>query len=73
MKKIIVLLALNMIAAPVFADKNCDELKNEIAAKLEAKGVKNYTLDIVETKDIKDQKVIGSCEAGKKKITYKKN
>jgi len=73
MKKIIALLALSFIVAPAFAEKACEELKSEIVAKLDAKSVKNYTLDIVKTEDVKDQKVIGSCEAGKKKITYKKD
>ncbi len=50
--------------------KSCEELKVEIDAKLKAKGVKGYTLEIVPADQVKDQKVIGSCEAGKKKITY---
>ena len=72
MKKMIAFLALSMAVAPAFAAKNCEELKSEIAAKLDAKGVKGYTLEIVATEDVKDQKVVGSCEAGTKKITYKK-
>ncbi len=52
------------------AGKNCEELKTEIAAKLDAKGVKDYTLEIVATADVKDAKVVGSCEGGTKKITY---
>lgn len=54
------------------APKNCDELKAEIAAKLDAKGVKNYQLEIVATADAGNSIVIGSCESGQKKITYKK-
>lgn len=50
--------------------KSCEELKGEIDAKLKAKGVKGYTLEIVPADQVKDQKVIGSCEGGKKKITY---
>ena len=50
--------------------KSCEELKGEIDAKLKAKGVKGYTLKIVPADQVKDQKVIGSCEGGKKKITY---
>jgi hypothetical protein len=56
---------------PLYAQiKPCEELKNEIDAKLKAKGVVNYTLEIVPTDRIKDQKVIGSCNGGKNKITY---
>ena len=53
--------------------KNCEELKAKIAAKLDAKGVKNYTLDIVAAADVKDQKVVGSCDGGSKQITYRRN
>ena len=52
--------------------KSCEELKGEIDAKLKAKGVKGYTLEIVPADQVKDQKVIGSCEGGKKKITYER-
>lgn len=72
MKKFIAFLSLSLVVAPAFASKNCEELKAEIAAKLDAKGVQGYTLDIVTTEEVKDQKVVGSCEAGAKKITYKK-
>jgi hypothetical protein len=53
--------------------KTCEELKSEIAAKLDAKGVKNYTLNIVKPDEVKDDKVVGSCEGGAKRITYKRN
>ena len=53
--------------------KACEELKTEIAAKLDAKGVKNYTLDIVaKDADAGDGKVVGTCEGGTKKIVYKR-
>jgi hypothetical protein len=53
--------------------KACEELKSEIAAKLDAKGVKSYSLDIVaKDADAGDAKVVGSCEGGTKKILYKK-
>lgn len=62
-----------LFAAPAFAQMSCDELKSNIAAKIEGKGVKNYQLDIVAADEVKDAKVVGSCELGKKKITYKKS
>jgi hypothetical protein len=52
--------------------KPCEELKSEIDAKLKDKGVTNYTLEIVPADQIKDQKVVGSCDGGKNKITYTK-
>jgi hypothetical protein len=72
MKTVIAALGFSLAIAPAFALKPCEELKSEIAAKLEAKGVKNYQLEIVAAADVKEQNVIGSCQAGTKKITYKK-
>jgi hypothetical protein len=72
MKSTAALLALSLFAFPALAQKPCEELKSEIAAKLEARNVKKYQLDIVPAGNIKDQKVVGSCEGGKKKITYKR-
>ena len=54
------------------AGKSCEELKTEIAAKLDAKKVTGYTLDIVAAEKAGDAKVVGSCEGGAKKITYAK-
>ncbi len=70
MKKLIIAVALLMIATPVFAKKDCDELKAEIDAKIQAKGVKAYTLEIVPNEQVKDGKVVGSCDGGTKKILY---
>ena len=64
---------LMMLATPALAKKDCDELKSEIDAKLQAKGVQNYTLEIKpteETKELKDGKIVGSCDGGAKKIVY---
>src|SRR5262249_47681126 len=52
--------------------KACEELKTEIAAKLDAKGVKGYTLDIVAKDADAPGKSVGTCEAGSKKIMYSK-
>jgi hypothetical protein len=52
--------------------KPCEELKSEIAAKLDAKGVKSYSLDIVPKEQEAEGKVVGSCEGGTKKIMYRK-
>ena len=62
-----------LVVAPAFAQsKSCDELKTEIAAKLDAKSVSGYTLEIVKVEEVKEQTVVGSCEGGTKKITYTK-
>lgn len=52
------------------ASKPCDELKTEIAAKLDAKGVKGYEINAVDSDKVGDAKVIGSCDGGTKKLTY---
>lgn len=65
----LLLLALGL---PCFGQrKACEDLKTEITAKLDAKGVKNYTLSIVAVGDVKDgDKVVGSCDGGTKRIVY---
>lgn len=65
-----VALALGLMSSAVWAAKSCDELKSEIAAKLDAKGVKAYSLEAVANADVKDQKVVGSCAGGTQKIVY---
>jgi len=61
---------LSLAGGSAFAAKSCDELKTEIAAKLDAKKITGYTLDIVEADKAGDAKVVGTCERGSKKITY---
>ncbi|MCP3748242.1 DUF1161 domain-containing protein [Pseudomonas sp. SBB6] len=64
------LLATSALAAP----KNCEELKAEIEAKIQANNVSSYTLEIVSNDEVKDQNmVVGSCENGTKKIIYQNN
>jgi hypothetical protein len=48
----------------------CDDVKASIAAKLDAKHVTNYTLEAVAADKVGDGKVVGTCEAGAKKIVY---
>ncbi len=76
MKRIILFIVLGTVfcCASAFAKiKPCDELKAEIEAKLKAKGVEGYTLEILPSDQVKDQKIIGSCEGGTKKISYSRN
>ena len=64
---------LALAASSTFAaGKPCEELKTEIAAKLDAKKITGYTLDIVDADKTGDAKVVGTCEGGAKKITYTK-
>lgn len=76
MKKGLLLLVVMLFAVtPVLAEegrKDCEALKSEIAAKLDAKGVQGYTLTIVTPEEVKDAKVVGSCDGGTKRITYER-
>ncbi|SCW99363.1 MULTISPECIES: DUF1161 domain-containing protein [unclassified Pseudomonas] len=73
MKKLMVALGLLSLAGGAFAaGKPCEELKSEIAAKLDAKGVPGYSLEIVDKGANADGKVVGTCEGGAKEIIYKK-
>ncbi|CAG8868927.1 hypothetical protein PS627_03289 [Pseudomonas fluorescens] len=64
------LLATAALAAP----KPCEELKAEIEAKIQARGVTAYTLEIVPNAEVRDQNmVVGSCDGGTRKIIYQKN
>jgi hypothetical protein len=64
--------ALLIATAPTFAATSCETLKTDIAAKVDAKGVKGYTLEIVAKGDVADGKVVGGCDGGTKKIVYKR-
>ena len=74
MKKFMLAVGLLSLAGTVLADggKPCEELKAEIAAKLDAKGVSGYSLEIVDKGAAAGGKVVGKCEAGAKVIVYKK-
>ena len=58
--------------APAQAAKPCEELKDEITKKLDAKGVKGYTLEIVAKDKDAEGKTVGTCDGGTKKIIYSK-
>jgi hypothetical protein len=64
----------SIAVAPAFGQrKSCEELAAEIAAKLDAKGIKGYKLDIVGTGEVGDKQVVGSCDGGEKKIVYSRS
>jgi hypothetical protein len=58
------------MAAHAQAAKPCEELKDEITKKLDAKGVKGYTLEIVAKDKDAEGKIVGTCDGGTKKILY---
>jgi hypothetical protein len=79
MRHFIVFLSLLLTAGVAIADtpatspKPCDELQREIAAKLDARGVIGYRLEIVAPEDTGDAKIVGSCQGGTKRITYSRD
>ncbi|BAQ71740.1 MULTISPECIES: DUF1161 domain-containing protein [Pseudomonas] len=73
MKKLVLAAALLSLAGTALAaGKPCEELKSEIAAKIDAKGAKHYSLEVVDKGAAADGKVVGTCEAGSKEIVYKR-
>jgi hypothetical protein len=54
------------------AGESCDKVKGEIAAKIDANGVKHYSLEVVDKGAATDGKVVGNCGHGAKEIVYKR-
>jgi len=75
MKLLATTAVLLFVSVPAHAQgpKSCDELKTEIAKKLDDKGVKGYTLDIVAKDKDAEGKVVVTCDGGTKKIIYTKS
>lgn len=65
-----------MVASAWAAPKDCEELKAEIEAKIQANSVPSYTLEIVSKKEAAQHDiamVVGTCENGSKAIIYQRN
>lgn len=64
---------LSIAGTALAAGKPCDELKSEIAAKIDAKGASGYSLEVVDKGAAPSgHTVVGSCEGGTKEIAYKR-
>jgi len=72
MKRIALFVAAALLAFPALAAKDCEELRQEIAAKIEANGIKEYTLEIVPNDQVGGREVVGSCGGGTMKIVYER-
>ena len=59
---------------PVAASaRDCNEIKAEIGAKITAKGVADYILEVVDTPNVKEgKKIVGTCGGGAKQIVYRR-
>lgn len=72
MKMLMVAILLAVATVPAHAQrKPCEELKEEIAAKVRKNGMKHFTLTIVPNAEAKVGQVVGSCDGGTKKIIYR--
>ena len=64
---------LSIAGTAMAAGKPCEELKSEIAAKIDANGASGYSLEVVDKGATpSDQKVVGTCEGSTKEIAYKR-
>ena len=67
--------AVALLLAPLLASaqlKDCNELKDEIEAKIKNNGVKSFKLTIVDKDEDAPGEQVGSCEGGTKKIMYER-
>jgi hypothetical protein len=84
MNRLLLLACLSCFSVSAMA--SCDEMRAQIASKLEAKGIKEFTLEIRPIKNTKDDsvppdketvkkkdgKVVGTCDDDRKEIIYKR-
>jgi hypothetical protein len=71
MKKAVLMITMLALGSHAQAAiKPCEELKDEIAKKIESKGVQSYTLKIVPAGESSEGREVGSCEGGSKTIYY---
>lgn len=69
-QKLLLALALCAATGAAQAGKGCDEVRAAIDAKIQAKGVRGYSLDIVGAADVGSAKVVGHCDGNRKRIVY---
>ena len=67
-------LALSAVAfsSTALAKTSCEDVKAQIEAKIQGKGVKAFTLTVVPKDEKTDLRVVGTCDGGAKKIIYKR-
>ncbi len=86
MRKVLLVSFLSLISLPVVAEViTCDQLKARVDAKLQAKGIQTYTLEIVAAEgstpaanatsgvaatQASKGKEVGTCDGGTKRLIY---
>jgi hypothetical protein len=61
----------SLLAGSAASATNCDALRDQIDAKINAAGVLRYSVTVVDAGDGVSGRVVGSCDFGKKKIVYR--
>lgn len=74
MRRVVITLGLLALGSGAFAaGTSCDTVKADIDAKLQAKQVAHYSLEVVDKDSASaSAKVVGSCEGGSKEIVYQR-
>lgn len=49
---------------------SCEELRSSVEAKIQSKGVKSFTVSILDANAAASGQVVGTCEHGSKKLIY---
>ena len=74
MKTVLTLLAVALFLSTgsAWARKPCEELRQEIATGLDAKGVKQYSLTVIAKDTADTRKTVGTCNGGTERIVYER-
>ena len=74
MKTVLTLLAVALFLSTgsAWARKPCEELRQEIAAGLDAKGVRQYSLTVIGKDAADERKTVGTCNGGTERIVYER-
>lgn len=67
---VIVVTAATLVFAGSAQAVSCEELRSSVEAKILGKGVKNFSVTVVEAGTAWPGQVVGSCELGSKKLVY---
>ena len=68
----LVLISAAVVSLPAHARKDCEELKREIATRIDANGVKAYQLEVLDTAAQSNAKTVGVCNGGTQRIVYQR-
>lgn len=68
--EVVMVAAATLVFAGSAPAVSCEELRSSVEAKILGKGVKNFSVTIVEADTATLGQVVGSCELGSKKLVY---